>query len=63
MLQAVAYAGSNALYEGGTIQEAACWAHARRKFYDLHEARPSALTTEALHRIGELYAIEAKIRG
>lgn len=41
----------------------ACWAHARRKFYDLHEARPSALTTEALRRIGELYAIEAEIRG
>ena len=30
-------------------------AHARRKFYDLHEARPSAPTTEALRRIGELY--------
>jgi transposase len=63
VLQADAYAGFNALYEDGTIQEAACWAHARRKFYDLHEGRPSALTTEALHRIGELYAIEAKIRG
>ena len=63
VLQADAYAGFNALYEDGTIQEAACWAHARRKFYDLHEARPSALTTETLHRIGELYAIEAKIRG
>ena len=63
VLQADAYAGFNALYEDGTIQEAACWAHARRKFYDLHEARPSALTTEALHRIGELYVIEAKVRG
>ncbi|MDQ1833489.1 IS66 family transposase [Massilia scottii] len=63
VLQADAYAGFNALYEDGTIQEAACWAHARRKFYDLHEARPSALTSEALRRIGELYAIEAKIRG
>jgi transposase len=63
VLQADAYAGFNALYEDGAIQEAACWAHARRKFYDLHEARPSALTTEALRRIGELYAIEATIRG
>lgn len=63
VLQADAYAGFNALYEDGTIREAACWAHARRKFYDLHEARPSALTTEALRRIGELYVIEAKIRG
>jgi transposase len=63
VLQADAYAGFNVLYEDGTIQEAACWAHARRKFYDLHAARPSALTTEALRRIGELYAIEAQIRG
>jgi len=63
VLQADAYAGFNALYENGTIQEAACWAHARRKFYDLHAARPSALTTEALHRIGELYSIEARLRG
>ncbi|MGV7211664.1 IS66 family transposase [Oxalobacteraceae bacterium A2-2] len=63
VLQADAYAGFNALYDGGTIQEAACWAHARRKFYDLHEARPSALTTEALRRIAELYVIEADVRG
>eukprot|EP01034_Spumella_vulgaris_P038327 gene38327-47319_t len=63
VLQADAYAGFNALYENGTVEEAACWAHARRKFYDLHEARPSALTTEALRRIAELYVIEADIRG
>lgn len=63
VLQADAYAGFNALYEGGAIHEAACWAHARRKFYDLHAARPSTLTAEALRRIGELYAIEAAIRG
>jgi len=43
--------------------EAACWAHARRKFHDLHAARPTALTTEALRRIAELYVIEAEIRG
>jgi transposase len=63
VLQADAYPGFNALYADGTIQEAACWAHARRKFYDLHEARPSPLTAEALRRIGELYLIEADIRG
>jgi transposase len=63
VLQADAYAGFNALYADGTIHEAACWAHARRKFYDLHEARPSPLTAEALRRIGELYLIEANIRG
>ncbi|MDY7548205.1 IS66 family transposase [Glaciimonas sp. CA11.2] len=63
VLQADAYAGFNAIYEGGQVVEAACWAHARRKFYDLHVARPSAVTTEALRRIGELYVIEAEIRG
>lgn len=62
-LQADAYAGFNALYQTGRIQEAACWAHARRKFYDLHVARPSTVTAEALRRIGELYAIETTIRG
>ena len=62
MLQADAYASSNALFEDGTIHEAACWAHARRKFYDQHAARPTALTSEALRRIAELYLIEADIR-
>src|SRR5476651_1305202 len=62
-LQADGYAGFNRLYEKGDIVEAACWAHARRKFHDLHAARPSAITTEALRRIAELYVIEAEIRG
>lgn len=63
ILQADAYAGFNAIYESGQVLEAACWAHARRKFYDLYAARSSALTTEALRRIGELYVIEDSIRG
>ena len=63
VLQADAYAGFNALFEDGTVREAACWAHARRKFHDLHAARPTPLTTEALRRIAELYVIEAEIRG
>jgi hypothetical protein len=46
-----------------TRRRSACWAHARRKFDDLHAACPSPLTTEALRRIGELYAIEEAIRG
>lgn len=61
MLQADAYAGFNTIYESGRVVEAACWAHARRKFHDLHVARPSALTAEALRRIGQLYAIEEAI--
>lgn len=38
-------------------------AHARRKIHDVHVRTPAGITTEALRRIGELYAIEAEIRG
>ncbi|ELJ6765807.1 IS66 family transposase, partial [Escherichia coli] len=51
------------LYRNGGITEAACWAHARRKIHDVHVRIPSALTEEALEQIGQLYAIEADIRG
>ena len=47
----------------GDIVLAACWAHARRKFYDLHEATGSPIAAEALRRIAELYAIERSIQG
>ncbi|MDR6503955.1 hypothetical protein J2785_007148 [Burkholderia ambifaria] len=63
VLQADAYGGYQAIYDTGRVVEAACWAHARRKFYELEQARPSPVTAEALRRIGELYAIETKIRG
>jgi transposase len=63
-LQADAYAGFNQLYkEDGRIQEVACWAHVRRKFYDLQEAHASPIASEALERIAVLYAIEKEIRG
>jgi transposase len=62
-LQADAYAGFNQLYENGRIQEAACWAHVRRKFYELMEAHKSPIATEAVERIAALYAIENEIRG
>lgn len=61
-LQADAYAGFHHLY-GDHIYEAACWAHARRKFHDIHVVHASSTTTEALTRIGALYAIEDEIRG
>jgi hypothetical protein len=41
----------------------ACWAHARRKFYEIHALHPSPTTSEALARIAALYAIEDEIRG
>ncbi len=40
--------------------ELGCWAHARRKFFDLHKANQSPMAKEALERIGQLYAIEAE---
>jgi len=63
ILQVDAYGGYNALYEGDRITEAACMAHARRKIHDVHARTPTDITTEALKRIGKLYAIEAEIRG
>ena len=63
VLQRDAYAGFKPLYEGGRIQEAGCWAHVRRKFYDLQVAHKSPVAQEALERIAALYAIESEIRG
>ena len=63
ILQADAYGGFTPLYAQGRIQEAACWAHARRKYYEVYVMDRSAIAAEALERIGELYAIEREIRG
>jgi hypothetical protein len=61
-LQVDGYAGFERLTAAGGIVLAACWAHARRRFYDLNEATGSPIAAEALRRIAELYAIEGKIR-
>jgi hypothetical protein len=37
--------------------------HCRRRFYEIHRATGSPLAAEALRRIGELYRIEAEVRG
>jgi hypothetical protein len=63
ILQADGYAGFGKLYDTGMTREAACWAHVRRKFFDLHVARPSPITQTALEQIAALYAVEAEIRG
>jgi hypothetical protein len=67
ILQADGYAGFDRLFNPADpnhpIKEAACWAHARRKFYDIHVATKSPLAEEALQRIGDLYAVEESIRG
>lgn len=62
-LQADAYAGFNQLYVSGRIEQAACWAHVRRHFYDLEQAHASPLARDALERIGTLYKVEEQIRG
>src|SRR6202795_4563649 len=61
VLQADAYAGFDKLY-GEKVKEAACWAHVRRKFYDMHVALSSPIALEALERIGRLYKVEEEIR-
>jgi transposase len=66
-LQADGYAGFEGLYnpartKPGPITEVACWAHCRRKFYDVWEATKSPVAKEALDRIAAIYAIENKAR-
>ena len=62
-VQVDGYPGFERLPAAGRIQLAACWAHARRKFFEVHQATGSPIAAEALRRIAELYAIEASIRG
>jgi len=63
VLQVDGYAGFEKLTENGDIVLAACWAHARRKFYEFFQATGSPIAKETLRRIGELYAVEKQIRG
>src|SRR4051812_1971433 len=66
VLQVDGYGGFKSLLEGrppGEVRLAFCWAHCRRRFYEIHRATGSPLAEEALRRIGELYRIEAEIRG
>jgi transposase len=46
----------------GAIIEVGCWAHVRRKFFELHVASKSNMAETALAHIGQLYAIERAIR-
>ena len=63
ILQADAYAGYDAIYATGKVTEAGCWAHARRKFHDIHITSATPITTHVLAQIAALYHIEASIRG
>jgi transposase len=67
LMQADAYAGFNRLYgagrKPGPIIEAACWAHARRQFFDLARLDKAPIAIEAVERIDALFAIEREING
>jgi transposase len=52
------FAGYKALFSDTPMREVACWAHARRKFFELHKANQSPIAHEALTRIGALYVHE-----
>lgn len=63
IVQADGYAGFNALYASGHVVEAGCWAHARRKFFDIVQQQDSPEALHAIEHIAQLYEIEAQIRG
>jgi transposase len=56
-LQADAYGGYDGIYSGGNVIEVACWAHARRKFYDAQDS-DGRRAAQMLALVGELYALE-----
>jgi transposase len=67
LMQADAYTGFNRLYDArrkpGPIIEAACWAHARRYFFELARLDKAPIAVEAVARIDALFAIEREING
>jgi hypothetical protein len=66
ILQVDGCAGYNHLIDpnrdGGAVTIASCFAHARRKFYDVHVATRSPIAAEALRRIGTFHDIEVSLR-
>jgi transposase len=67
ILQTDGYGAYKALVDAegprNAITLAHCWAHARRRFFELAKTGSAPIATEALRRIAELYAIEAEVRG
>jgi transposase len=63
VLQVDGYAGYRALAETGHVHLAFCWAHVRRRFYEIAATGGAPIATEALARIAELYGLEAEMRG
>ena len=63
ILHADAYAGYDVLYRTRPITEAGCWAHVRRKFFEVDKAQPDGFAHEVLESIAALYGIEKQIAG
>ena len=63
VLQVDGYAGYRVLADRNDVQLAFCWAHVRRRFYELAASGPAPIASEALDRIAALYEIETGIRG
>lgn len=60
-LQADAFSGYDCIIAGGQVKEVACWAHARRKFFDALSTNSAVCSTD-LRMIGELYAVEKRTK-
>lgn len=67
IMQADAFSGFGQLYalgrEAGVILEAACWAHGRRKFFELADLKKAPIAIAAVRRIDALFDIERDING
>src|SRR5579863_3410281 len=63
VLQVDGYGGYRKLAKTNAVTLAFCWAHVRRRFYELAAAGSAPIASEALERIAGLYAIESDIRG
>ncbi|QDS98856.1 IS66 family transposase [Adhaeretor mobilis] len=60
-LQADAYGGYDRIYHSQNVTEVACWAHARRKFYDAQDSDEER-AVQMLALIAELYAVEREVK-
>ncbi len=57
------YVGFEQLTADGKVKLAACWAHTRRKFYEIAQADGSPIALEAVRRIADIYVVEGRVRG
>lgn len=67
IVQADAFSGFGRLYDTthrpGAILEAACWAHGRRKLFEMADLKKAPMAVEAVSRIDAIFAVERDING